>query len=120
MNKFAWVGCGLLIACVVVGCAKSDDDYAKEQIAIMDEMTAELEKVKDKDTATAAKPKLEALAKRAKENAKVMDAWPKEKKEQMTKKYEDKLKASMERFMKAGLAAQTSGGGDVLKSIDVK
>ena len=30
MNKYLWIGCGLLVACVAVGCARSDDDVVKE------------------------------------------------------------------------------------------
>src|SRR5205809_68231 len=98
MNKYLWIGCGLLVACVAVGCARSDDDVVKDQIAVMNEAAAEYDKVTDEKSAEAAKPKFEALSKRANDNAKIIDAWPKEKKDQMKTKYEADMKAAGEKL----------------------
>ena len=113
MNKFKWVGCGLLVACLVVGCAKSDDDVMKEQIAIMNELSAELEKVDSKEAAEKAKGKFEALSKRMDENEKVIKGWPEAKQKEMKKKYEKEGGEAALKMLGSMMKASTKAGGDI-------
>jgi len=113
MNKFKWVGCGLLVACLVVGCAKSEDDVMKDQIAAMKEVTTELEKVDSKEAAEKAKGKFEALSKRIDENEKVIKAWPEAKQKEMIKKYEKEFGEAALKMVGAGFKAMGKAGGEI-------
>ena len=102
----------MLVACVVVGCAKTDDDHMKDMIAMIDEASGHLEGVKDKQSFDEAQKKLKAMEPRAKEFEKVTKAWSEDKKKEMSKKYETQMMASMKRYQAAVTNAILKSGGD--------
>jgi hypothetical protein len=126
MRKVTLAGFALALVFAVSGCGDSPDSVIKDQIKLMNDMADVLEGIKDKDSAEKAKPKLEALAKKAKdieERAKKLklDDMPKEKQEALKKKYEDDIKKAAGRFGAAMMKAMTNpDAAGALKGIDLK
>jgi hypothetical protein len=85
------VGCGVLCAALIIGCGGSSEDAVmKEQLKIMDDMIALMQKNKDL-TKLKDDPDYKKLEARGKELEKTMNSWPKEKQEEMKKKYEKEM-----------------------------
>ena len=81
-----------LIAIFFAGCGKSDDSVIQEQMEIMKETLAVLEKVSDADSGKKADVELKKLQEKTEELDKVVRGWSKEKKEALAKKHDlDKL-----------------------------
>jgi hypothetical protein len=100
------------------------DKVMKDQIVIMSEMCDVLESVKDKESAEKAKPKLEALVKKAKtiearvQKLKVNDL-PKEQKEALEKKYKEEMQKTATRFFAAATKlSQDKDLAGVLKALE--
>jgi hypothetical protein len=118
MRKPVLTGCGLLMAALIVGCGSSDDAIVKEQISLMNEMTAVFEKVTDAASFKDAEKQIQNLKKRAEEIEAKTKSWSEDKKKTVAQKYEKELKASAEKMAGAMMAAAmkaTGGGLDKLK-----
>jgi hypothetical protein len=97
------------------GCGSSDphDAAVKEMLAAMNELADVMDTVKDEASATAAAPKLKAVADRVKALKTKMDGMPKptaEVEESLKKKYEEQMKNVMGRLMAAGMKASSVPG----------
>jgi hypothetical protein len=110
---------GFLCACMVVsmsGCSGSKHEgVMKDTISVMDEISVALESVKDKDSAKAAAPKIEAAADKLealKKKAKDMGDPSKEEQEKLLKEYTPKLMAAAARMAKAGQEAGVKAAGE--------
>lgn len=65
-TKAMWVAI-LLSVCLLGGCGRDHEDVAEDTIEVVEEMAEVLSTVKDKESALAAKPKLEELSQRMQE-----------------------------------------------------
>ncbi len=107
---------GLLALVVVIGGCGGDkyDRAAREMIDCMKDMNSVLDGVKDKESAEAAKPKMEKIAKRMEalgKRAKEMDKPPKEREDELKKKYDKEMKEVMGNMMKNMTRLATIEGG---------
>ena len=107
------LGVGLLMAAFVVGCSSASPEEAvmKEQISIMNEMSAVLENVKDEKAGKEVEEKMNNLKKRSEDLQKKAQGLSKEKLEQAAKKHEAEFKAAGERFGKAMIGSMKFMGG---------
>jgi predicted nucleic acid-binding Zn-ribbon protein len=95
---------------VVPACRGGNEHEAmmKDMIKAMNELADVLESIKDEATAKAAEPKLKALGTRIQEMKKKADALgglPKDKDEELRKKYEPEMNAAVGRIMAASQKA---------------
>lgn len=108
------MGCGLLLAAVLVGCGSSSEDaVAKERIAVLDQMSGILEKVTDAKSFKDAEAQMAKLKTKAEDLAAKSNKWSESTKKAMETKYKAQIEASMERMQKAMMTASTKalGGG---------
>jgi hypothetical protein len=101
--KHHWTLMAVLSLTLCAGCGDTHESLMDDQIGAMEEVATILEGVKDKDSAKAAKPRLEALAKRQQDiekRVKELGEPTDEKKEQLMKVYAPRLEAVMSRMMK--------------------
>ncbi len=111
MNKAVVIGCGILAAAILVGCGGGGDDAVmKDSIALMNEMSAILEKATDAESAKKALEEVKKMESRGNELKKKIDAMSKEQKDALEKKYKAEGEAAANRLLKAGLAAGMKAG----------
>jgi hypothetical protein len=111
---------GFVFACLVIsisGCGGGygkAEEATKEVISSMNDISAALETVKDKETAKAAAPKIEAAAARFKAATKKAEGvkGTQAEKEKLEKEYLPKIQEASARMMKATMAAALSSGGE--------
>jgi hypothetical protein len=113
------VTAGLMFTCVLTLCSgcggySQAEQAVKEMISSMNDMSTTLESVKDKATAKAAAPKIEAAFDRLQEAKKKGDAakGTQADKDRLEKEYMPKVKEATERWFKATLAATVASGGE--------
>jgi hypothetical protein len=95
----------------VIGCGGSEEDKAmKEQISLMNEMSALLEKATNPEEAKKIEPEMNKLKKRAEDLETKVKGWSKEKQEAMIKKYKAELETAATRFTAAMMKAMFKGG----------
>ena len=107
MHRAVFVGGGLLLVGLAVGCGVGGDDAAvKDQIALMNEAAAAYEKVTDADSWEKAQAEVEKQRPRAEELRKKASSWSQEKKKHLGEKYASELKAATDRLDAARKAAR--------------
>jgi hypothetical protein len=108
---FAW----LLTTCSGCGGGYSKAEEAtKEMLSSMNDISAALESVKDKETAKAAAPKIEAAVERLKAATKKAEGvkGTQADKEKLEKEYMPKIQEASTRMMQASMTAAVASGGD--------
>ena len=114
------VTAGLMFTCVLTLCSGCGGGYSqaeqatKEMLSSMNDISAALESVKDKATAKAAAPKIEAAVARMQEAKKKGDSakGTQADKEKLEKEYMPKIQEASDRMLKASMSAAISSGGD--------
>ena len=103
MKKSVVIGCGIMLAALLVGCGSSGPDATmKEMINLMNEQAALMEGKADKS-------KIDALEAKGKELKKKFDSFTKEQQEAAKEKYKDEALKATQRIMKA------AGLGDIFE-----
>jgi DNA anti-recombination protein RmuC len=100
-TKAMWVGL-LLSMCLLGGCGRDHEDVAEDTVETLEEMAEVLATVKDKESALAAKPKLEKLSERMDElqaEAAEMDEIDPEKEKALQEKYDERMTKAMGKLM---------------------
>jgi ElaB/YqjD/DUF883 family membrane-anchored ribosome-binding protein len=111
MNRAVFVGSGLLVLGLAVGCGGGDDAVIKDQISLMNEVAAAYDTVTDADSWKKAQAEVEKLQPRAEELRKKENSWSEEKKKQLGEKYANDLQAATDRLEAARKAARKKAGG---------
>jgi peptidoglycan hydrolase CwlO-like protein len=106
MNRSVVLGLGILLMAVAIGCSsKSEEDKLMEEMLANQEKMITLITKQDE----ASKAEMSKLKERMGEIGKKLDALPKEKQEELKKKWKPKIDAAEERAKKAVLDALKSG-----------
>lgn len=107
-RRCSLVSTALFALVLVAGCdsAPTHDSVMEESVSSMEEMVAIMKTIKDKPSAEAAKPKLEALGDRMKElkaEADKLGKPSKEKEAELKKKYDDRMQKVFAELMGEGM-----------------
>lgn len=100
--RYAVTAVAMCMMLVLSGCKDDHESLLKDSIGKMNDMTAALKSVKDKDSSKAAAPKLKSIGEDMAALKKKMEALPKpsaDEDKKLKDKYEPQLQAALKGFM---------------------